>query len=236
MFTMFENAFLFKYYIISFLLVSVVSYLIGCINSSIVVTRLFKSQNDIRSVGSGNAGFTNVLRTMGKKMAIITFLGDFAKGVAAVALSSWITSWFFSKSDSAEIFVYTSYIATLMCVIGHIYPCFFGFKGGKAILTTWSSMLLIDWRVFLTLITVFIVVLAFSKIVSLASIIAAISYPISTFIFSYSTYHSVDNASLSVILFPTLISFIVSVIIVIKHRGNISRLLNGTEKKISVHK
>lgn len=233
---MLENIYLSNYHLITFLIVSIVSYLIGCINSSIVVTKLFKSQNDIRSVGSGNAGFTNVLRTMGKKMAVITFLGDFAKGVLAVALSSWITSWFFLRSDSSETFVYYSYISCLMCVIGHIYPCFFKFKGGKGILTTWSAMLLIDWRVFLVLITVFIIVLLFSKIVSLASTVAAVSYPIATFLFSYFTYCNMENASSLNFLFPTLISLTVSVIILLRHKSNILRLIKGTEKRISVHK
>lgn len=234
---MFENFFVNKYcYLISFLLVAMISYLIGCINSSIVVTRLFKSSDDIRNIGSGNAGFTNVLRTMGAKMAVITFFGDFMKGVASVAMSSWITSWFFSKNDFPEIFTFTAYISALMCVVGHIYPCFFGFRGGKGILTTWSATLLVDWRVFCVLITVFIIVLIISKIISLSSIVAAISYPISTFLFSYFSYCESKNASIWTCLFPTLISTLISTIIVIRHKSNICRLLNGTEKKLSIHK
>lgn len=233
---MLKNIFLLNYYLIPFLMISTISYLIGCINSSIVVTKLFKSREDIRNVGSGNAGFTNVLRTMGKKMAVITFLGDFSKGVLAVALSLWITSWFFLRSYSWEIFVYYSYISCFMCVVGHIYPCFFKFKGGKGILTTWSSMLLIDWRIFLVLITVFIIVLLLSKIVSLASIVAAVSYPVATFLFSYLTYCNTENSSVWNFLFPTLITLMVSAIILFRHKSNILRLIKGTEKRISVHK
>lgn len=231
---MFKDVFLFKYYLIPFFIVSLVAYLIGCINSSILVTKLFKVQKDIRNLGSGNAGFTNVLRTMGKKMAIITFLGDFLKGILAIGLCQWIMSCFFKNIDYKDVSVYSSYLCCLMCVIGHIYPCFFGFKGGKGILTAWSAMLLIDWRVFLTLITVFIIVILISKIVSLASVIAAISYPISVFLFSclseykFSCYFE--------FLFPTLVALLISIIILIKHRSNILRLLNGTEKRISVHK
>lgn len=233
---MFKDAFLFKCYLIPFLIVSLVAYLIGCVNSSILVTKLFKVQKDIRNVGSGNAGFTNVLRTMGKKMAVITFLGDFLKGVAAVGLGQWIMSCFFTSSDYKEVFVYSSYLCCLMCVIGHIYPCFFGFKGGKGILTTWSAMLLIDWRVFLTLITVFIIVVLISKIVSLASVIAAISYPISVFLFSCLSGYKFSCHFTLEFLFPTLVALLISVIILIKHKSNILRLLNGTEKRISVHK
>lgn len=229
---MFENAFLTCYFL-SFIVAALCGYLIGCINSSIVVTRLFGVKDDIRSVGSGNAGFTNVLRTMNKRMATLTFVGDFAKGVLAV----WLGKLLFCSAcssfgcSSEVIAVYGAYVAGLACVLGHIYPCFFKFKGGKGVLTTWAITLLIDWRVFLIIICVFLITLILSKIVSLSSLIAAVSYPISTFFVSYFCHANHSGTG-----FFTAISFAIALMVIYKHKDNIKRIIGGTEKKISVHK
>ncbi len=218
--------------IILFLVVALVAYLMGCINSSIIVTRFFKVENDIRKVGSGNAGFTNVLRTMGKKMAVFTFIGDFLKGVLAV----WFAVFLFSFSNSdAQTIKCAAYVASLFCILGHIYPCFFSFKGGKGILTAWATSLLVDWRVFLIIISVFLIVLIFSKIVSLSSIMAAISYPVATFA-TLILENTSPDAKFKNMIFPTLVSITMTVIVIYKHRGNIQRLLNKTEKRITIGK
>lgn len=212
------------------LIVGLSAYLIGCINASIVVTKILKLE-DIRTVGSGNAGFTNVLRTQGIKIAIFTFVIDFLKGVAAVFVAS-----LFAQMFGAIDFVYfLKYLACLCCVIGHVYPCFFGFKGGKAILCAWSCMLLIDWRVFVALITVFLIVVFCSKIVSLASILAAVSYPLASFLSSYYFVYKNSNNIQDVII-PTAFSFMVTLLVIYRHWGNLQRILNGTEKTISVGK
>ncbi len=219
------------------IIIAVVSYLIGCINSSIIVTKILKSGNDIRNVGSGNAGFTNVLRTMGKKMAIFTFIGDFAKGVAAVWFGRWFVSLWLGLGSSDNMFIlqYGAYLAGLMCILGHIYPCFFKFKGGKGVLTTWAITLLIDWRVFLIIIVVFLITLLITKIASLASLVAAISYPIATFLTSYFIDYKI-TLNIHNVLFPTIASLIISSIVIYKHKNNISRIISGTENKISIHK
>lgn len=217
------------------LIISIISYLIGCINTSLAITKILKIGSDIRSVGSGNAGFTNVLRTMGKKMAIFTFIGDFLKGILAVWITSMIVTSSQAFQNNENLILSAKYISGMMCVIGHIYPCFFKFKGGKGVLTTWATMFLIDWQIAVVLITVFLITLLISKIVSLASIMAAISYPISTFIICFFGDYLVTK-NLYDMLFPTIASLIVGALVIYKHKSNILRLLNGKEIKISVHK
>ena len=217
------------------LIISIISYLIGCINTSLAITKILKIGSDIRSVGSGNAGFTNVLRTMGKKMAIFTFIGDFLKGILAVWITSMIVTSSQAFQNNENLILSAKYISGMMCVIGHIYPCFFKFKGGKGVLTTWATMFLIDWQIAVVLITVFLITLLISKIVSLASIMAAISYPVSTFIICFFGDYLVTK-NLYDMLFPTIASLIVGALVIYKHKSNILRLLNGKEIKISVHK
>ena len=217
------------------LIISIISYLIGCINTSLAITKILKIGSDIRSVGSGNAGFTNVLRTMGKKMAIFTFIGDFLKGILAVWITSMIVTSSQAFQNNENLILSAKYISGMMCVIGHIYPCFFKFKGGKGVLTTWATMFLIDWQIAVVLITVFLITLWISKIVSLASIMAAISYPVSTFIICFFEDYLVTK-NLYYMFFPTIASLIVGALVIYKHKSNILRLLNGKEIKISVHK
>lgn len=217
------------------LIISIISYLIGCINTSLAITKILKIGSDIRSVGSGNAGFTNVLRTMGKKMAVFTFIGDFLKGILAVWITSMIVTSSQAFQNNENLILSAKYISGMMCVIGHIYPCFFKFKGGKGVLTAWATMFLIDWRVAVVLITVFLITLLISKIISLASIMAAVSYPVSTFVICFFGDYLVTK-NLYDMLFPTIASLIVGSLVLYKHKSNIARLLNGEEKKISVHK
>lgn len=231
---MFGNIYFFGY-IVPVLLVSVISYLMGCINTSIFITRVFKRGEDIRSMGSGNAGFTNTLRTLGKKMAILTFAGDFLKGVLAILITMWILSFYPLIVSDFVTYKCVLWFAGSMCVIGHIYPCFFGFKGGKGILTAWSVSLFVDWRVFLILISVFLIVFILSRIVSLASVVAAIVYPVSTFLITY----FIDYKHLGhfyIYAFPTICSLLMGILVLYKHRGNIRRLLSGQEGKITAHK
>jgi len=216
--------------VIQFLIAIFISYLIGCINSSIVVGKLLKAQ-DIRTLGSGNAGFTNALRTSGKKMALLTFAGDFTKGVVAVWVGIELAAFSCSDYKSFILIKIFSYTAALACVIGHIYPCFFKFKGGKGILTAWATSLLIDWKVFLILISVFLIVFLFSKIISLSSIFAAVSYPMATFFVSH-----IRSCSFKETLIYTLFTLATGAIVVYKHKSNIYRLLRGEEKKISVNR
>ena len=159
------------------LLAAVIAYLLGSVSFSIIFTKLFAHKQDIRSMGSGNAGMTNVLRSVGAKAAIFTFIFDFAKGILAVwigrLLFDWMTTFTVIEGVGAgELVQYGAYIAGFFCAIGHIFPIYFGFKGGKGVLTSWAIIALIDWRAFVLVIVVFIIVFLCSKIVSLASICA----------------------------------------------------------------
>lgn len=217
------------------LVIMSISYLIGGISFSILVTKKICGREDIRTMGSGNAGFTNVLRSAGRWPAIITFVGDFAKGVMAVWIGKFLAGMQSGLSENSEMLQYIAYIAGFMCVIGHIYPCFFQFKGGKGILTSWAVTLLIDIRIFLIIISVFLIVLVLSKIVSLSSICAAISYPITTFTVSYIDYNKL-NGSIYYVAICTVISLITALIVIFKHKSNILRLISGNEKKITSKK
>ena len=216
-------------YWIPLLIISLISYLIGGINSSLVATKILKIDKDIRNFGSGNAGFTNALRTAGKKVAILTFIGDFTKGVIAVWIAIKIASIFCLENNSLEVLKVFSYTGALMCVLGHIFPCFFRFKGGKGILTAWACGLLIDWKTFLILISIFLIIFGVSRVVSLASISVAVLYPIITFIVCY-----MSNSKETLI--STVFTTIIGIIVVFKHGSNIRRIINGTERKISINK
>ncbi len=223
-----------SYYLPALVLIALEAYLIGGINASIIVTKLFDNGNDIRNAGSGNAGFTNVLRTKSKKLAIATFVIDFLKGVAAIMIARVLFSHFCPDNLSMSSVYFYEYLACLCCALGHIFPCFFKFKGGKAILTVWSSMLLINWRIFLILIAVFLIVLLLTKTVSLASISAAVSYPLSVFICYYFTDYIVFYDSLRLFI-PTVISLIMSCLVIYKHRSNIKRIIKGEEFAVLSH-
>ncbi len=214
-------------YIIAAVITMVVSYLLGSISFSIIITKKSKLKADIRTMGSGNAGFTNVLRSVGKVQAILTMLGDFLKCVLAILFSRFVfTSKLLFETQNYETIQYAAYLAGLCCFLGHIYPCFFNFKGGKGVLTAAAIVLMTDWRIF------FIV----SKIVSLSSIIAVSVYPISTFVIGYFWDYNFNKVSLQYVLIVTALSVIISFFIIYSHRSNIKRLKNGTEKKISVKK
>lgn len=222
-------------------LTMVIAYLLGSISSSIIFTKLFSHQ-DIRDMGSGNAGTTNVLRSVGAKAAACTFLFDFCKGVLAVFIGKLIFQYSAAAYPLAgvstwEFIQYGAYLAGIFCVLGHDFPVFFGFKGGKGVLTSWSIILLIDWRSFVFVITVFILVVLFSRIVSAGSISAGVAFPICTFLFNYIVdfrMYSIGTP-LYCILSMTAALFLGG-LLVWKHRGNIERLRAGTEKKLSVKK
>lgn len=206
-------------------LVAVTSYLIGSVSFSIIFTRLFTGQ-DVREHGSGNAGTTNVLRTAGHLPAILTFAGDFLKCVVVVLFAQFIFDIFGGATfDLMPIRLFSG----IFCMLGHIYPIFFGFRGGKAVASTAALMLMVDWRIFVVAFLVFAVVFAISRIVSLSSIISVLSVPVVTYILAY-----IGRKEFGWL--DVLLSVVVAVILVYAHRSNIQRLRNGTEPKIGVKK
>ncbi len=158
------------------ILTGVLAYLIGSINFAIIVTRLF-AKKDIRDFGSGNAGMTNVLRTLGKGPAVLVTLGDFCKGVLAVLLGHLILRFL-----GGGIPFYADYLIGLLVMLGHCFPLFYGFRGGKGILVSAGVILMLDWRVLIVIFSTFLIVVAITRIVSLGSIAAAAMFPISTLV------------------------------------------------------
>lgn len=220
------------------LLVAAGSYLLGSLSFSIIFTRLFDHNTDIRSLGSGNAGATNVLRSVGTKAAIFTFLFDFSKGAVSVLLGRLVFQYVGSTAGAPEIAMqYGAYIAGVFCVIGHIYPLYFGFKGGKGVLTSAAMIAMVDWRVFIVAISVFILSFVITRIVSLSSILGAATFPIATFFITFFVdYRGGSSVPLSYVLATTAIALLMAVILIVEHRTNIERIKNGTEKKLTIHR
>lgn len=215
-----------------------ISYLLGSISFSIIFTRMFNNNTDIRTLGSGNAGLTNVLRSVGVKAGLFTLIFDFGKGVLSIYLSKTIFSYFCSANSLPYYFIqYGAYIAGLACIIGHIYPLYFKFKGGKGILASAGIILIIDWRIFIVVVSVFAICFAIKKIVSLGSICAAVSFPIANLIITLGdryAYSGSGSAPVSYAWITTVLSAAFSAILIYKHKANILRLKNGTEKTLTI--
>ena len=187
--------------VVAWALVSIVAYLLGSLNSAIIVSKS-KYKQDIRSFGSGNAGLTNMLRVYGKDGALLTLAG-------AILLGR-----------------YGAYLAGLFCMIGHIFPIYYRFKGGKGVLTAATMILLIDPLVFIVLFIIFALVLAITRYVSLSSIIAAITYPAALSIANGNNVH----------IFELVFALFVAAVVIIMHRTNLQRLFRNEENKFSFKK
>ena len=153
------------------------AYLLGSLNFAIIVSRLF-FHKDIRQFGSGNAGMTNILRTFGKGAAAGVLCGDVLKGTCAVLLGRL----FFTLLAPGAGVIYGAYIAAIAAVLGHLFPLYFGFKGGKGISVATGAIFAIEPAVILALIAVFLVMVVCTRIVSLSSITVAALYPVFTFV------------------------------------------------------
>lgn len=202
------------------LVFAAVSYLIGSINTGILVSKIFY-RDDVRNHGSHNAGATNVLRTYGKKAAAITVLGDALKGVVAVYIAMIFLNMLGILEEFKHIIIY---ISAFCAVLGHNYPIYFRFKGGKGVLTSVTVIIVLDPVIGLIALVCAISIMAISKYVSLGSIVGAVIV-----------------IALSVIMRRNDIYFIVlciclAVLLILRHSSNIKRLLNGTESKLGEKK
>lgn len=230
-----EFSFVFGGYGIYILIAAIIAYLIGSINTSIITTKIV-AHKDIRTMGSGNAGFTNVLRTVGKGPAIVTFIGDFLKGVISI-LIAYLLLVGFNGEKMSLVRQYAFYIAGLACVLGHMYPIFYGFKGGKGVVTTASVMLMTDWRTLVAALIVFAIMFAATRVISKCALVNATVYPISTFCFRYFLdYIPNPSNSFVFVFFSTFITLIIAILVIYRHKDNIKRIMNGTEKKITAKK
>lgn len=214
--------------LLAILLAVLLGYFLGSLNFAIIVVKLMKGK-DIRTMGSKNAGLTNTLRCCGKSCALLTLIGDLGKGVLAVWLSRLIALKLEAGIQPDNDVLYIGFIAGFFAIIGHIYPIYYNFKGGKGVLVGVSAFLIIEPRVFLALIIIFVVMLALSKYVSLASIIATAYCPLAIFLMSL----IVDNNTFIRSIIYTLMSIPMAIVIIYMHRSNIERLKNGTESKFT---
>lgn len=221
------------------LISAVVAYLFGSINTAVLVTRIVtKGKSDIRQMGSGNAGFTNVLRCVGKVPAIVTIVCDALKCVIAVLIGGFIFSFagqLLGSQDTVfanELINCGKYIAGVFCILGHSYPVYFHFKGGKGVVTAAALIATEDWRVFLCIIATFLIIFICTKIISISSIISAVLYApytfVMTFIFDYPSGYS-----LYYVIMSTIAALIIGIFVIVKHKENIGRLIRGEEKKIT---
>lgn len=207
----------------TYIVVTIIAYLIGSISSSVIISKKMAGF-DVRKKGSGNAGTTNVLRSVGKKAAIITLICDVLKGVVAILVAYFVGLIFKDKIDKALLLQ----LAGLTVIIGHTFPIFFGFKGGKGIATALGVLLVTNWNIGLICLVFALVLMALTRIVSLGSIAAAVLFPILVMFMPHTAY-LVDG---NYILF----SILIAILVIFNHRANVKRLLEGEENKLDFSK
>ena len=206
-----------------YILVAIIAYAIGSVNFSIIFSKKFAGF-DVREKGSGNAGTTNMLRSAGKGLAALTLICDILKGVVAVLVAFWIGK--IATNVKPEILVQ---LAGLFAVVGHTFPVYFGFKGGKGVATSLGVLLMTNWQIGLICLVFALVLMALSKMVSLGSVGAAILFPVLV-LFIHTNFTVSEGSSY------LIYSIILAVIVAFNHRSNIKRILNGTENKLSFKK
>lgn len=194
--------------VLALLFSAIIGYLLGSLNFAVIISKIFY-HDDVRKYGSGNAGATNMVRTYGKGAGVATFICDGLKAAVAVAIATFL------MGEGG------AYIAALFALLGHIFPVYYKFRGGKGVVVAAISILCLNPIVFLILVLIFLAIVGTSKYISLGSIICAFFYPMIL---------SAFNSSKGFI--STTISVLFAVIVIVMHRGNIKRLMARTENKI----
>ena len=207
-----------------YIIVAVIAYLIGSVNFSVLISKKMAGF-DVREKGSGNAGTTNMLRSVGKKAAAITLICDILKGVISIAIAIIVGS--IVKNLDKELLLQ---IAGIAVVLGHTFPIFFGFKGGKGVATSLGVLLMSNWQIGLICLVFAIVLMALTRMVSLGSCAAAVLFPVLT-LFINQHYTVLTDGKNGRVYF--VYSVILAIIVLYNHRSNIKRILNGTENKLS---
>ena len=205
----------------TYIIVAIIAYCLGSISFSVLISKKMAGF-DVREKGSKNAGSTNVLRTVGKKAAIITLICDILKGVVAVAIAV-ILGNIIEGTDKALL----AQIAGLFAVVGHTFPVFFKFKGGKGVATALGVLFIINWQIALICLVFALLLMVITKIVSVGSLAAAVLFPVLT-LFISTNYITSGNYFIFGIL--------MALFIIYNHRTNLKRLANGTENKINLKK
>ncbi len=202
------------------LLTAVIAYFCGCFNGAVIVSK-YILRDDVRTHGSGNAGLTNFYRTFGGPLTLVVILTDVFKAIVAILVG--MALFRNMVVDDAIVVTLGKYWAGLFCLLGHMFPCMFGFKGGKGILSGGAIAIMMDWRIALVVWGGFLILAVLTKYVSLGSCWAGASFPFATWF----VYHD---------WFITVLAILIGGLILWKHRGNIQRLIQGKESKFSLHK
>lgn len=192
-----------------FFIIAASAYLLGSLSFAIIICKLTLGK-DIRAYGSGNAGLTNAYRTMGAGKTVLVLFGDIAKAAAALAIGGLLAG------------MMGKLIAGIFVILGHVFPVYFGFRGGKGVLVGATMLVFLDWRIFLVALVLFVISVALTKWVSLGSILGAISFPVTMQIF----YGDIRLTGIAALM---------AAAVVFMHRSNIKRILSGTENRFSFH-
>ena len=201
-----------------YIVISLIAYFIGSVSFSVIFSRKFAGF-DVREKGSGNAGTTNVLRSVGKKAAVITLICDVLKGVVAIILAVIASKiW---KEVNVEIL---KYLAGFFAILGHTFPIFFEFRGGKGVATALGVLITLNWKIGLICLVFGVILIALTKMVSVGSILSAILFPILILFMGNTRFESI------------IISILIALLVIFNHRSNIKRIQNGTENKLSFKK
>lgn len=219
-------------------LLAFLAYLAGSINTSVILSKSIYGE-DVRDSGSGNAGATNMLRTYGAGIAVLTLICDILKGALFVLLASWLdivfSSYFkgypLSDFEQAYLFNNLKYIVGIFVVLGHNFPVWFGFRGGKGVATSLGVILALNWEIGVIVLAIALLIMIFSRYVSLGSVIGAVVYP-----FIVLTYILAGGESLAENAVYLIMAFLLAFLLIIKHHSNIKRLKNGTENKLFAKK
>ena len=233
-----------------FVIFCLAAYLCGSVSFAIITTKAFTG-GDVRDSGSGNAGMTNVMRTAGFLPGVLTFAGDFVKALIAVSLGKYLLPYLaglyvtdLTPDTLAVMPIYGAVLAGFFCLLGHVYPLFFGFRGGKGIVTAAGAMLILDWRIFLLEVAVFLILFLITRIISVGSLAAALAYPLTAWL-CFGVFPPADavnaiaehaSVSFSMQLLVPLGAAATALLVITKHKDNVKRLFKGEEKKLKLKK
>ncbi len=190
-------------------IIAAASYLLGSLNFAIIICKL-TLKKDIRAYGSGNAGLTNAYRTMGAGKTVLVLVGDIAKAAIALAIGGVLAG------------MMGKLLAGVFVIVGHVFPVYFGFRGGKGVLVGATMLVFLDWRIFLVALVLFVVAVGLTRWISLGSIVGAVSFPVSMQVFHHDPALTVTAA-------------LMSAAVIFMHRSNIRRILAGQENRFSLH-
>ena len=199
---------------VKIILIAVIGYLFGNLSSGILIAKLY-GVRDIRKQGSGNAGTTNVLRTLGWVPSVLTLVGDCLKGLIPALIGKWMAG------------DYGLLIGGTAAIIGHDFPVFFGFRGGKGIATSWGLIFAVNPWIALILLALVLLIVGFSRYMSVGSLSAAVLYPVLTAIFKRGSEHFAAFM---------LFAIFASLLTIFCHRANIARLFKGEENRLDFRK